>query len=232
MSQEAPLSVLIIEDDFMVASVHRAFTERIPDFMVCGVAHTGREALALLEQHKPDLVLLDVYMPDLTGLQVLWEMRQRRLQSDVIFITAARDVETVREAMRGGAVRYIVKPFGFAKFESTLTDYVRLRSHLGSNPMVDQVEIDRFYGLEMAVRPADSLPKGLSENTLRLVEGFLRRADRPATAEEVAEGVGVTRVTARRYLEFLAGAGKAKFDVRYGAVGRPEHRYTVRKNEP
>ncbi|HEY3363840.1 MAG TPA: response regulator [Symbiobacteriaceae bacterium] len=226
MTERKPFSVLVVEDDFMVASVHRAFVERIPEFAVQAVVHTGREALAALAQQEPDVVLLDIYLPDLSGLQVLWEMRQRRVKSDVIFITAVRDVETVREAMRGGAVRYLAKPFGFAKFSAILNDYARMRHQLGETGPLEQQQIDQVYGASSTEDP-ENLPKGLSSITLGQVISFLHAASEPVTAEAVAAGIGVTRVTARRYLEHLVRQGLVRCTVRYGTVGRPEHRYAA-----
>src|ERR1700704_998679 len=120
-----PVRTLIVDDDFMVAKVHRAYTERVPGFGVVGVAHTGAEALELADRLRPDLVVLDIYLPDVSGLEGLQRLRQRQSAVDVIMVTAAKDVESLRAAMAGGALRYIVKPFNFARYSEALQTYQR-----------------------------------------------------------------------------------------------------------
>src|SRR2546423_1330735 len=120
------LRTLVVDDDFMVARVHRGYIERVPGFEVVGVAHSGAEALAAVDRLRPDLVVLDIYLPDMSGLEVLRELRQRQAAVEVIMGTAARDVASVRAAMQAGALHYIVKPFDFAGFREEPEAYRRL----------------------------------------------------------------------------------------------------------
>jgi response regulator of citrate/malate metabolism len=218
---------LIVDDDFMVAKVHRAYTERVPGFDVVGVAHSGAEALDAAERLRPDLVVLDIYLPDVSGLEVLQQLRQRLTAVDVIMVTAAKDVESLRAAMAGGALRYIVKPFNFARYSETLQTYQRFvgrRSALGE---LEQEDVDRLYAA-IGVAPDDRLPKNLNRPTLELVVRCLREHLETVSALEVADGTGVSRGTARRYLEYLESQGRASLELRYGSAGRPEHRYRLR----
>ena len=218
------IRTLVVDDDFMVAEIHRGFVERVPDFKVVGVAHSGREALEQAERLRPDLVVLDVYLPDQTGLDVLHELRRRGATVDVIMVTAAKEVASIQQAMRGGALHYIVKPFDFARFAQTLETFRRFRQERESREVLAQADIDRLYRL-MAPPVAAELPKGLNRPTLELVLRYLTDQSEPRSAQQVAEGTGVSRATARRYLDYLAQLGQAHLELRYGSTGRPEHLY-------
>ena len=166
------IRTLIVDDDFRVAAIHRGFIERLPSFSVVGVAHTARDALVRAEGDRPDLVLLDIYLPDRSGLEVLRELHSTgRPPVDVIAITAANDVETLRSALQGGVVHYLVKPFQFNAFREKLESYAALRSRLRQVREVDQDEIDEVLATLRAGSSSPALPKGLSPAT------FARRAD-------------------------------------------------------
>jgi len=217
---------LIVEDDFRVAEIHRGFIERLPSFSVVGIAHTARDALTRAEDQRPDLVLLDIYLPDRSGLEVLRELHATgRPSVDVIAITAANDVETLRSALQGGVVHYLVKPFQFNAFREKLESYAAVRSRLGQVRSVDQDEIDEVFATLRARAASPELPKGLSPATFTLVARTLRAVDDDLSAEEVAARTGVSRVTSRRYLDRLARSGLVEVAMRYGGTGRPEHRY-------
>ena len=220
------IRTLIVDDDFRVAEVHRGFLERLPSFTVAGVAHTAAEALALAAKARPDLVLLDIYLPDRSGIEVLHELNAPgRPSVDVIAITAANDVDTLRTALRGGVVHYLVKPFQFNAFREKLESYAALRSRLDGVRQVDQAEVDALYEL-LRTRPSGAdLPKGLSPASLALVARTVKEVEKDLSALEVAEATGMSRVTSRRYLDHLTRTGIVEVTMRYGAAGRPEHRY-------
>ncbi len=219
------IRALVVDDDFMAASVHRSFVEKVPGFEVVGEATTGAQALRLVSELHPDLVLLDIYLPDMSGLEVMRCLRQSDDAAvDVIAITSAKDVQTLRSAMHHGVVHYLVKPFTFATLRERLERYAALRARLERLHQADQHEIDRLYAL-LRTSGDDSLPKGISAPTLALVADTVRSLDHEASAVEIAERAGVSRGTARRYLEFLAESGALELSLRYGAAGRPEHLY-------
>ena len=220
------IRTLVVDDDFMAASVHHSFTERVPGFTVVGEATTGAAALTQVEQLHPDLVLLDIYLPDMSGLEVMRRLRGAEEEPvDVIAITSAKDVKTVREAMHHGVVHYLVKPFSFSTFRERLESYATLKARLDRIADADQREIDRLYRL-LRAGGEDALPKGISSPTLQLVADAVRAAEGDISAAEVARRCGVSRGTARRYLEFLAASGTLELNLRYGAAGRPEHLYS------
>ncbi|GAA5126277.1 response regulator [Haloechinothrix salitolerans] len=217
------IRVLVVDDDFMVARVHRGLVERTPGFAVVAEAHTGADALTLVERLKPDLVLLDIYLPDMSGIEVLRQLRaSESTPVDVLVITAARDADTVRDALRGGAVHYIVKPFDSAALSDRLSEYAEKHRELREITSPSQADIDRVFG---GGRSRPSMPKGLSEQTADLVRDALRDAEEGLSASECAAHTGVSRVSARRYLEFFAESGLSEVRLRYGNAGRPERRY-------
>ena len=218
------IEVLVVDDDFMVARIHTGFVERTPGFTVTGVAHTGAQALAEAERLQPDLVLLDVYLPDVSGLDLLGALREAAPEVDVLVISAAREADTVRRALRGGIVHYLMKPFSYDDLRVRLEHYQQAYAGIGGE-RTDQADIDRVFGLTGTEK---RLPKGFSAQTLRLVEDMLRAATGDVSAAEAASLLGISRVSARRYLEHLAETGRVEVSLRYGEVGRPERRYVWR----
>lgn len=221
-----PLRILVVDDDFAVAALHRSFVDDLADFTVVGVAYTGGEALAAARRLRPELVLLDVYLPDITGLEVLHRLREEQVV-DVVVITAAREVETVRTAMAGGVLHYLIKPFTRADLHARLEDYLRHRRLVRQSAAepLDQERVDRLLGAGRPTPPARALPKGLAWRTMETVSTALRSSASPLSAEDVAEQVGMSRVAARRYLEHLASAGAARVQPQYGQAGRPRNLY-------
>ena len=220
------IRTLVVEDDFRVAELHTQYTERVEGFCVVGTAATGARALEMVERLQPDLVLLDIHLPDMSGIDVIRSLRQAgRPALDIIAITAAREVETLRDAMQGGVVHYLVKPFRFSAFEERLRSFAAARMRLSRLAEADQREVDRLFSM-LRTSAAEQLPKGLSHATLELVLAALRTGG-ALTADRVAAAAGMSRVTARRYLDHLAQAGRVELSLRYGAPGRPEHRYRL-----
>jgi two-component system CitB family response regulator len=223
------IRTLVVDDDYRVADLHCAYVERVAGFSVAGKAHTGADALEKADQLRPDLVLLDFYLPDMSGLEVLQQLREAEGRPvDVIAITAARDAESLQAALRGGVVHYLIKPFRLAAFEEKLTSYARARERLSRLGEADQSDVDRIFGaLRGSGAAAQTLPKGISETTLELVVRTLRGVHSGLSASAVAGETGLSRVTARRYLDHLCQLGTAELTRRYGTPGRPENRYRL-----
>lgn len=219
------IRTVIVDDDFMSVSVHRQFVERVGGFQVVGTATTGEQALATVDELRPDLLLLDIYLPDLTGIEVLRRLRARPdTPVDVIAITSAKDVAILRDAMHLGVVHYIVKPFTFATFRERLEAYLVARQRLDRLERADQRDIDRLYG---ALRSggSEALPKNISAPTLELVARAVRETSDGISAAELAGRAGISQGIARRYLRYLSESGLVDYALRYGAAGRPEHLY-------
>jgi response regulator of citrate/malate metabolism len=222
------IRALIVEDDFRVARVHADFCEKVSGFSVVGVAPTAGEALKAVAELEPDIVLLDLYLPDAHGLDLLRRLRLQRRSPDVIVLTAARDLASVRSAMRGGALHYLIKPFEFETLRDRLLGYAQLHARAGAQGEIDQRDVDQLFGLMR--RGSDStvpLPKGHSPATASLVLEALEQGPGPLSAAEVAERIGVSRATAQRYLASLADARCVRLTPRFGSAGRPEHQYEL-----
>ena len=219
------IRTLIVEDDALVAEVHASYVERVPGFVVAGVAHRATEALEVLAARPIDLVLLDFHLPDIKGLDMLRALHARSAAPvDVIAVTAARDPESIRQAIAHGVSQYLVKPFAFATFVDKLERYARYRAQVDRSAEPDQAQVDALLGT-LRGTTARALPKGLNPTTLDRVRDALREADAPLTASEVAGRCGLSRVTARRYLEHLVVESAVTLSMRYGGTGRPEHLY-------
>ena len=242
-----PVRVLVVDDEPLTAEAHGAYVTRLDGFELVGVVHDGRSALDRLRQPGVDLVLLDLTLPDIHGIQLCRALRTAGSTVDVVAITALRDVSVVKSAVSLGIVQYLIKPFGFATLAERLTGYLAFRRGLDQGEgQVTQTEVDASLAT-LRTTAAPSLAKGIAPETLAAVVEALRTASDPAvgtspalddeqgrprggalSAGEVAAAVAVSRVTARRYLEHLADAGQVDRVPRYGAPGRPEHEYRWR----
>ena len=217
------IGVLVVEDEPLLAEAHATFVGRVEGFACVGTAADGLTALRLLDERPVDLVLLDVGLPGMSGLEVLRAVRARALPVDVLMVTGVRDLDVVRSAVSGGAVQYLLKPFTFAAFRDRLERYARYREALSAEQAAEQHDIDRAFAALRSTAGA-TLPKGLADDTLALVVDAVRAASGPLSAAEAAAVTGISRVTARRYLEHLAETGQLVRSPRYGG-GRPEHAY-------
>lgn len=219
------IDVLVVDDDTRVAEINAAYVGKLPGFRVVARAHSAAEALAQAAGTPVDLILLDHYLPDENGLAVVRELRRLGLHTDVIMVTAARDVATVQAAMRHGALQYLVKPFTFAGLRAKLEAYAALRRTLDGGGEAEQADVDRIFGTLAAGTAAPELPKGHSPTTAGVVRQVLLTAEAPLSAQEIAEHAGISRQTAQRYLKLLEKAGRVRLSLRYGETGRPEHQY-------
>jgi response regulator of citrate/malate metabolism len=224
MSEDGVLTVLIVDDEPLIAEAHQAYVERIPGFRVVGVAHSGQEALAAARTGPVELILLDFNLPDLHGLEVCRLLRAAGVESDVLAVTSNRDLAAVRAAVSLGIVSYLLKPFSFRAFRERLERYAEYRRQLDGSPTLSaQSEVDRALAT-LRGSPEQTLPTGLSLETLELVARYVQ-THAPQSAAEVATGCEVSRVTARRYLEHLAQTGTVQRKQRHGGSGRPEIEY-------
>ncbi|MBI4940566.1 MAG: response regulator [Actinobacteria bacterium] len=229
------MRVLVVEDDPVALDAHCSYVERVPGFVVAGRARFGQEALRLLGLGDVDLVLLDMNLPDMHGLDVCRAMRAAGRGADVIAVTSARELSVVRAAVSAGIVQYLLKPFVFAALRERLERYAAYRGEVAAEGTVGgQDDVDRMLG-SLRVAAANRLPKGLSRESLEAVVRLLEPdpagppGERPAlSAGEVGERLGMSRVSARRYLEHLTGAGLVDRATRYGGAGRPEVEYRRR----
>ncbi|MGO1785312.1 response regulator [Brevibacterium aurantiacum] len=232
---ESSIGVLVVEDEAVAARAHAKYIDRIDGYHLAGVAKNATQAMAALtgkiyglDAEGINLVLLDMNLPDGHGLQVCRAIRGHRVDVDIIAVTAARDMQIVQEALSYGVAQYIIKPFTFPVFKSKLEAYSSFRNSLGGDSTegeVTQTDVDTAIAA-LRTHTVTATAKGVPSTVQDKVKSVL--GDKPGqSAAEVAVGLGVSRVTARRYLEAMADAGMLARRPRYGAAGRPVLEYTV-----
>ncbi|MFD2416672.1 response regulator [Amycolatopsis pigmentata] len=225
------IRTLVVDDDYRVARIHAASVDRMPGFVCVGQAHTAEQARQSVRELAPELLLLDIYLPDEDGISVLrglnaqggdgGERTDTGVAPDCIVVTAARDLGTVRAAMQLGAVYYLVKPFGLRQLRNQLEAYRLWRQHASGDGEADQETVDALYSL---LRGPATQPGNLPP-TMRKVLEAVRSSDEPVAASTLAERLGISRPTAQRYLSELHRRGALELHLEYGNAGRPVHRY-------
>lgn len=217
------ITTLVVDDEPRIADIHAAYVNKVPGFSVLGLAHTAEEAYGLIDTARPDLLLLDLYLPDEHGLDLLQRVHEARgHRPDTLVITASRDVESVRRALQLGALHYLVKPFGYRQLAERLESYRQLRAGLETLRDTNQADVDKLFGLSRGGAASSGQP---ALHTMQLVLTSVRDSTGRPTAAEVASAVGISRPTAQRYLAQLVSMGLLELDLQYGAAGRPSHRY-------
>ncbi|MDT7763493.1 MAG: hypothetical protein QOC63_2913 [Mycobacterium sp.] len=228
------ISVLIVEDEPLIAEAHRTYLCRLKGFSVAAVAHTARDAMraaseAVASEAPIDLVLLDIGLPDANGIALASGLSGLRPAPDIIAITSERDLEMVRAAVGHGALAYLLKPFTFAAFRDRLERYRRYREALpAGTDAASQAEVDRALAELRVGADRSAAPKGAAPGTNDEIARAVRDSVGGISADEVAKQVGVSRVTAWRYLERLADEGTLTRQTDYGKAGRPKTRYSWR----
>ena len=225
------IRTLIVEDDFRVADIHAAYVSRVAGFEVVGKAHTSASAYEFILINKPDLVLLDLYLPDEHGLELFARLQQlpRGSKMDIFVITAARDSQSVRDALQLGAANYIVKPFTHVQLAERLLAYRAARNRLTDVREISQEEVDRvsilMRGAKVDLYRGDSSKNPTTDSILKFVENS---AD-PVSASDISGALGLSRATAQRYLSQMVESQLLELELQYGTTGRPIHKFRVHK---
>lgn len=225
------ITTLIIEDDVKIAEIQRIFTEKIEGYTVVGIAHSIAEAEEMVTILEPDLVLLDIFFPDGNGIDLLWKIRANQKKTDVVLITAAKEVEFFEEALRGGVFDYILKPLVFSRFAGTLEKFRDHRKKLNRISTISQQDVDRFLHQtgKVTTSQSEEMPKGIDPITLKKISSMLENIGQEGiSAEKAGMHIGVSRTTSRRYLEYLVANGVLVADLFYGTLGRPERVYRLK----
>ncbi|WP_443677941.1 response regulator [Neobacillus rhizophilus] len=227
------IKTVIAEDDFRIADMHEKFLNMFEEIEVVGKALNGEQTLQVLEKENPDFLLLDVYMPDMLGSDLLPAIREKYPKVSIIMITAATDKEFLEKALNYGVENYLIKPVNKERFDDVIQEYIKKRTLLSSTQEINQNYVDLLFRHGKAEREGKSksksksvvLPKGIDEITLGKVKAVFQARKDGLSAEEVGKEIGASRITARRYLEYLSSKQEVKAEVVYGIVGRPERKY-------
>lgn len=218
------MNVLIIEDDPMVAFINKQYLNKIGNINVLGPVATEKEVLSIIEKEKIDLLLLDVFLPDKNGLDILKDLRKNKYLVDVIIISAANHPDELREAFTCGIVDYLIKPFQFERFEEAINKYKLKMNLLSAGSELNQKDIDSMY----SNNKINELPKGLNRLTLERIITFLKKNSYKVwTVRELASEVKLSNVTVKKYMDYLEETGDVSVEISYGNVGRPEYKYTI-----
>lgn len=222
------IDVVLIEDDPMVRQVNRQFLEQIEGIRIVGVAKDGIEGVEQLKTLAPDVALMDIFMPEQDGIKTLQQIRDQGLPVDVIAVTAANDMKTIEKMLQLGVYDYIMKPFTFDRMKQTIQQYLAYKAYITKKEALSQDELDQLlHPTRETDHYHDALPKGLNGATLQKIIQFIGEQTGAVTAIEVAQGVGLARVTARRYLDYLEKQRQVVIDIQYGGVGRPVNQYRI-----
>lgn len=224
------IKVLVVEDNRMMAEINRSYIERVPGFLFCGIAANGAEALEILKREEIDLVLLDIFMPDINGLEVLAEIRQQNYSVDVMLVSAAQDNISIQTGLRNGVVDYLIKPFEFERLQAALLAFEKRLNLINNQTNMAQHELDQhiFAGISDL---EGELPKGLDPNTIKRVWDKIIEIDGEFSADEMAIYTGLSPVSVRKYFKYFHTIKLLNSEISYGAVGRPIYKYRIRKDK-
>jgi response regulator of citrate/malate metabolism len=225
------LQVMVVDDDFMIAKLHGKYIEQQEGYELAGIAHNYEQTLARLRELPPDLILLDVYLPDRSGIEVLRAIRAGKIPCDIILITAAKEIDVIEEAFRLGIFDYLIKPFDLDRLKDTLDKYRLFKTHLRSPVQPNQEFVEGLKKFRSAKPPTtNELQKGIDPRTLERIKGCLQGDWEFRSAEHIARAAGVSRSTARAYLDYLRERGIAEEFLQYGTVGRPLRLFRLKKD--
>lgn len=230
MTNDATINVIIVEDELEAVNIYKHFTNELEGFRVIATASSGSQTLQLLNMIQPHLILLDVFLPDMNGIELLREIRKKYRGIDVIMITAANDTDTVSGAIRGGAFGYLIKPIIIDKLIETLNRFKSVREKLHRNDVMNQEHVDQLFQSNQRELPEQAkkkelYPKGIDKHTLKLVREHIQALEISVSADELSRIVGISYSTMRRYLEYLVSLNVMEVENGYGNVGRPERKY-------
>lgn len=221
---EKTYKVLIVDDDPMVAMINEQYVCKNKQFKVVGSCRNGQDALTFLEKNPADLVIMDVYMPDMDGLETLKNIRQKKIQTEVIMVTAANDVATLEDTMHLGVIDFLIKPFAYERFQIALEKFISNRNAFRESPVLNQSSVDSIITNAQKVSGKE-YPKGIQEKTLGLIRDYFEKNSGWLSGEVIAENVGLSSVTIRRYMNFLVGSGEVEESINYETGGRPSMLY-------
>lgn len=224
---EKTYKVLIVDDDPMVAMINEQYVCKNKQFKVVGSCRNGQDALTFLEKNPADLVIMDVYMPDMDGLETLKNIRQKKIQTEVIMVTAANDVATLEDTMHLGVIDFLIKPFAYERFQIALEKFISNRNAFRESPVLNQSSVDSIITNAQKVSGKE-YPKGIQEKTLGLIRDYFEKNSGWLSGEIIAENVGLSSVTIRRYMNFLVGSGEVEESINYETGGRPSMLYKGR----
>jgi response regulator of citrate/malate metabolism len=223
----SPINVLVVDDDFNIARMHSQYVASVKGYESLGISLNYEQALSHITEHQPDLLLLDVFMPDKSGIELLRVLRAKHLPCDIILITAAKELNVVEEGFRLGIFDYLIKPFDLDQLKTTLKKYQKYRSRLDSLSNINQEDVEDLKNLR-AISTQVHPQKGIDVRTLNRIKEYLNATNDFKTLDEIVKGTGVSRSTARNYMSYLVQINQAEEILQYGTIGRPQTLYRMK----
>ncbi|MDU1054288.1 response regulator [Clostridium baratii] len=219
--------VIIVEDDPMVALINKRYVEMIQGFKVIKTVSTKEDLIRILNEEDIALILMDVYLPNDNGINILKSIRELGFVTEVIMMTAADSSDDIRKAFAYGAIDYLIKPFEFERFKEAIDKYIKKIQLLGAEKIA-QIDLDKLYVKEEIVQSnTEHLPKGINKKTLNKIYEVIENDKREYwTIRQISEKTGVSNVTIKKYVDYLESIDKAIVTIDYGNIGRPEYKYT------
>ena len=221
-------SVLIVEDDPMVSMINEQYVLKGADFTIAGTCRNGNKAIEFLKSHTTDLILLDVYMPVMDGIAVLKKIREMKIPSEVIMITAANDTTTIENTMHLGVLDYLIKPFAYDRFNVALEKFKIKHQLLKGSSVLDQHSLDSLITANFQKEKKElniNLPKGIQRTTLNRIKIFFDQNQDWQSVDMISDALGISLVTARNYLNYLVSQKIVLEDINYSTGGRPSMLY-------
>ncbi|WP_197068538.1 response regulator [Photobacterium gaetbulicola] len=220
-------TVMVLEDDIRASYTLESTINQHPQFNVVAVSESYADALLQFNAFNPDLVFVDITLPDGSGLALIRALRAKNVSCSFIMTTAEREAATVEQAVQLGVMDYLVKPIRMSRVNQALEDYLKYRRTLTTAATVDQNDIDQLFR-KSPVAPVRSTPKGIDATTLaNLKQILLEEQLQDFSADDIGKKMNVSRITARRYLEFLETEGMIKLVLNYKTGGRPQRLYQL-----
>ncbi|WP_138419573.1 response regulator [Aquibacillus sediminis] len=220
------IKVIIAEDDFRVANIHEGFLQKIQGVKVVGKSTNGKETLQMVKEVEADLLLLDIYLPDILGTDLIKQLREVTPKLDIVMITAATEIDLLEDSLKKGVVNYVIKPASFERFKDVFEQYRERKRLLEGYNEIDHYLIDKLFSSQGSqIQTVEALPKGIDKITLEKVKRQLDQYKGPWSSDEMGQNIGSSRTTARRYLEYLVSKKYVRVEQEYGVIGRPERKY-------
>ncbi len=224
-------NVLIVEDDPMVAMINEQYVCKNTNFTVVKSCRNGQEALDYLNNTPVDLIIMDVFMPYMDGIETLKKIREKKIDSEVIMVTAANDPVTLEETMHLGVIDFLIKPFAYERFQVALEKFAAKTEALrGANGTIDQQYVDSLISSAGSGFTGEKeLPKGIQQKTLKLLKDYMSKTDGWITGDKIAEDVGLSGVTIRHYMTYMMENKEIRGTINYSTGGRPSMLYSKRR---
>ncbi|UTW00949.1 response regulator [Marinomonas rhizomae] len=221
------IPVMIVEDDLRASYVLENTINQHSDFYVAAVCESMLEADLKAEAFDPELIMVDISLPDGSGIDLVTSLKSKGIRAAFMMTTAERETATIEKAIQLGVMDYLVKPIRMSRVLQALDDYLDFRKRITKNDKIDQQDIDALFRKSASIDSTRKTPKGIDENTLeKLTQHLDTMGNAPFTAEEIGDAINLSRITARRYLEYLEAQGQVSMALDYKTGGRPKQRYT------